>query len=65
MKKWESGEETGRSVGTGALILGSEGDTEIELESSPEEVPSGRQGDSNSGDKSGWLAVSWFSPGCV
>lgn len=85
VRKWELGEETGRAVGTVALLLGSEGDTEIELESSPEGVicgrkdrerypqgdttstrrgvPSGRQGEPNSGDKAGGLAVSWFSPG--
>lgn len=42
-RKWESGEETGRAVGTVALLLGSEGDTEIELESSPEDVICGRR----------------------
>lgn len=82
--EWESGEETGRAVGTFALFLDSEGNTELELESSPEAIncgredkerypqgdtkstrrgaPSGRQGESNSGDKAGGLAVSWFSP---
>lgn len=43
VKKWELGEETGRTVGTVALLLGSEGDTEIELESSPEGVICGRK----------------------
>ena len=43
VRKWEPGEETGRAVGTDALLLGSEGDTEIELESSPEGVISGRK----------------------
>lgn len=102
-RKWESGEETGRAVGTVALLLGSEGDTEIELESSPEDVicgrkdrercpltqgqishtawsnacsqgdtrstrrgvPSGRQGEPNSGDQADRLVVSWSSPGCL
>lgn len=35
VRKWESGEEAGRVVRRVAL-LGSEGNTEIELESSPE-----------------------------
>lgn len=35
MKKWVPGEETGRAVGTVTLLLGSDGDIEIELESSP------------------------------
>lgn len=35
--KWRNpGEETGRTVGTVSLLLGSEGDIEVELESSPE-----------------------------
>lgn len=41
-RKRESGEEAGRAVGTGALLLGSKGDTEIELQSSPEGRLSGR-----------------------
>ncbi|XP_078116261.1 sister chromatid cohesion protein PDS5 homolog A isoform X1 [Sander vitreus] len=41
-RKWEPEEETGRAVGTVALLLGSEGETEIELESSPEGVICGR-----------------------
>lgn len=36
-RRWrDPGEETGRAAGTVALLLGSEGDIEIELESSPE-----------------------------
>ncbi|KAK1885947.1 Sister chromatid cohesion protein PDS5 like A [Dissostichus eleginoides] len=36
VRKWESGEETGRAVGLVAPFLGSEGDAEIEMESSPD-----------------------------
>lgn len=43
VRKWEPGEKTGRAVGTVALLLGSEGDSEIELESSPEGVVCGRK----------------------
>jgi len=41
----EPAEKTGRSVGTGALLLGSEGETEteLELESSPEGALCGRK----------------------
>lgn len=35
MKNWVPGEETGRAVGTVTFLLGSDGDIEIELESSP------------------------------
>lgn len=43
VRKWEPGEETGRAAGTVVVLLGSEGDTEIELESSPEGVICGRK----------------------
>ncbi|XP_049901418.1 uncharacterized protein LOC126390939 [Epinephelus moara] len=43
VRKWEPGEETGRAAGTVVVLLGSEGDTEIELESSPEGVICGRR----------------------
>lgn len=43
VRKVESGEETGRAVGTVALLLGSDGDIEIELESSPEGFICGRK----------------------
>ncbi|XP_034543246.1 sister chromatid cohesion protein PDS5 homolog A isoform X2 [Notolabrus celidotus] len=64
MEKERPEEETGRAVGSLALLLGSEGETEIELESSPEGVTCGReeserssQGDTKSTsreDPSGW-----------
>ncbi|TKS68147.1 Sister chromatid cohesion protein PDS5 -like protein A [Collichthys lucidus] len=41
--EWQSAEETGRAVGTFALFLDSEGNTEIELESSPEAINCGRE----------------------
>lgn len=41
MRKREPEEKTGRAVGT--VVLGSQGDTDIELESSPEEVICGRK----------------------
>lgn len=83
VRKEESAEGTGRAIGKAALLLGSEGDTEIELQSSPEVIcggkdreryrqgdtkskrrgiPSGRQGEPNSGGEAVGLAVSWFSP---
>lgn len=43
VRKREPEEETGRAVGTDALLLGSQGNTEIELESSPEDVICGRK----------------------
>ena len=44
VRKLEPGAETGRAVGSVALLLlGSEGDTEIELESSPEGIICGRK----------------------
>lgn len=43
MKKWVPGEETGRAVGTVTLLLGSDGDIEIELESSPKGFIWGRK----------------------
>lgn len=38
VRKGKAEEESARGVGTVALLLGSEGDTEIELKSSPEDV---------------------------
>lgn len=43
LKRCESGEETGRAVGTVALLLVSDGDIEIEIESSPESFICGRE----------------------
>lgn len=45
VRKWEHGGNAGRALETVVLLLGSEGDTEIEieLESSPEDVICGRK----------------------
>nr|XP_046269621.1 sister chromatid cohesion protein PDS5 homolog A isoform X2 [Scatophagus argus] len=43
VRKSEYGEQTGKAVGIGALLLGSDGDIEMELESSPEAVICGRK----------------------